>query len=237
MHTHFIVEFAGAIQGRCITTTTNIIIIIIIKVDEALPLAEKCFEKNKTLLGENDPCTMMCMECLAKMYVTEGLYYEAIPLLKKHLEYLTRTLGPYNLDTLDAMDDLAIAHQLLADDEDAIPVFDECLKMRKSQQGSNHKDTLTTMHNLGNSKFRIGETDEGILLLEESLKKRKVIFELEPSNPVVLSAIENLAVLYMQLKRYDDARPLLEECIERKHHVELCLSMIKFLKTGRPINY
>ena len=183
-------------------------------------MAEECFEKSKTILGENDPNTRECGECLARMYVDEGLYYEAIPLLEKQLEFRTNVLGPYNVDTLDAMHELATAHYLSRDEEDAIPLFSKCYEMRLKQLGSNHKDTLASMHGLGNSKVKIGEIDEGILLLEESLKKRKLIFELEPKNPDVLSAIENLVVIYLRLERYDNARPLLQECIERNHVVE-----------------
>jgi tetratricopeptide (TPR) repeat protein len=184
-------------------------------------LIAKIFEKSKNILGENDPTTRMAGECLAEMYVEEGQYDKAIPLLEKQLEFLTMVLGPYNEDTLAAMHELGIAHQLSLDDERAIMLFNECYEMRLKELGSNHKDTLATMHSLGNSKFSIGEIDEGLLLLEESLKKRKVIFKLEPNNPDVLSAIENLAVLYMRLKRFDDARPLLKECIERNNYISL----------------
>jgi len=77
------------------------------KYRDAEVLFEQCLDKQKALLGESHPSTLMTMYNLANAYDHQGKYRDAEVLYKQCLDMRKAALGESHPDTLNTMHNLA----------------------------------------------------------------------------------------------------------------------------------
>ncbi|KAJ7809310.1 hypothetical protein B0H13DRAFT_2479113 [Mycena leptocephala] len=201
-----------------------------IKFREAEFLEVMVLEKWKQLLGADHPDTLLAMGNLAVIYGQLGSYQEAESLQGIVLEKRKQLLGADHPLTLLAMANLAVTYSQLGRYQDAEPLEGIVLERWKQLLGADHPDTLLAMANLAVTYSQLGRYQEAEPLEGIVLEKRKqllvvrvgsrrvstraggwlgdVLKSIVKNHPDTLIAMENLAVSYGQLGRYQEAEPL-----------------------------
>ncbi|KAJ7827110.1 hypothetical protein B0H14DRAFT_3144690 [Mycena olivaceomarginata] len=172
------------------------------------------WERQKTLLGDDHPDTLLAMENLAVTYKDLGKYQEAEPLEAIVLEKRKLLHGVDHPYTLDAMADLAVTYSDLGKYQEAEPLEAIVLEKRKLLLGADHPDTLRAMANLAVTYKDLGKYQEAKPLEAIVLEKRKLL--LGADHPDTLKAMAYLAVTYKDLGKYQEAEPLEAIVLEKR---------------------
>ncbi len=74
--------------------------------EKAQPLFELCPELHVTILGPTHPDTLTCMECLAALYMKQGMYDEVEPLYGQCYMINMQMFGTKHPNTLSCVSNL-----------------------------------------------------------------------------------------------------------------------------------
>ena len=143
------------------------------------------------MLGPEHPDTLITINNLAVLYLSQEKYAEAEPLLKQKLEISQRVLGPEHRETFVGMSNLVYKSQ--GRYAEAEPLINQCFETAQQHAGSgtpgHNRDNAETPENCDQSKYTEAEP-LGTQVLEIS---RRV---LGPEHPITIRAMRNLSVLY-----------------------------------------
>jgi len=178
----------------------------------ALKQHERALELHKTVLGTEDPRTLVSMNNLALAYSEDGRFKEALPLFEHVLKVRQAKLGPEHPLTLRSMHSLGVAYCDQNRDAEAIPFFDEAYKKQKATLGPKHLDTLDSMHSLAIAYKAVGRIDDALALYKETLKLHEET--LGADNPATLLVLNNLAGAYGEAGLLSEALPLFERVLK-----------------------
>jgi serine/threonine protein kinase/tetratricopeptide (TPR) repeat protein len=168
--------------------------------------------KNRRVLGDDHPQTLISIDALSITLQKLGRYDEAEALFSEALEGMRRVLGADHPKTLMTIGNLG---QLIAETgrlAEAEPYHRESLEGLGRVEGAEHIETLTALNNLGVLLHSMGRFAEAETALREALEvKRRVLGN---DHPETLIGINSLAVVLAARERYDEAEALYSECVE-----------------------
>ncbi|KAF8217235.1 P-loop containing nucleoside triphosphate hydrolase protein [Mycena galopus ATCC 62051] len=179
-------------------------------------LLKEVLEKQRQLLGDNDPQILHTMGNLANTYSHLEEHQKAKELKLIVLEKQKQVLGDNHPHTLFSMGNLANTYSDLGEHQKAKELGVIVLEKQKQVLGDHHPDTLHTMGNLANTHSPLGEHQEAERLNVIVLEKRKQL--LGDNHPYTLHTMNDLASTYSHLgeHRKDKAPgPLLKQLLLR----------------------
>lgn len=175
-------------------------------------LLRKALEIRSTLLGEEDPKTLLTMNSLAIATGDLGNVAEAEALLRKALAINLRVQGEEHSDTLRTMNNLACVLQDEGKWDDAESLFRRVLKGSRRTLGEEHRNTLATANNLVGLLRSAGKLSEAETLSREVLEMH--LRSLGEKHPNTAIAIEHLAALLQEQGKLSEAQVLLRKVLE-----------------------
>ncbi|KAJ7854040.1 P-loop containing nucleoside triphosphate hydrolase protein [Mycena olivaceomarginata] len=178
-------------------------------------LLEGVLEKQKQVLGDNHPDTLLTMANLANTYSDLGEYQKAKELNATVLEKLKQVLGNNHPDTLLTMSNLAWIYSDLGEHQKAKELNTTVLEKQKQVLGDNHPDTLLTMGNLASIYSALGEHQKAKELKATVLEKQKQV--LGDNHPHTLLTMGNLARTYSSLGEHQKAKELKATVLEKQN--------------------
>jgi eukaryotic-like serine/threonine-protein kinase len=181
--------------------------------DEAEPLLVESLEKRRLVLGEDHADTLKAANNLASLYWSRGRLDDAEPLFREILEKRRRLLGSDHHSTVTSMNNLANLCMSRGRWDDAEPLHLEAYEKRRSLLGDDHLDTLSSLSNLGALYLSRKEPDKAEPYFRKSLEGRRAI--LGRDHPDTLDTQHWLAVLYTNLDRFNEARALSRDLLDR----------------------
>lgn len=177
--------------------------------DEAEALLLQTVERSRAKRGAEHADTLNAINNLADLYTDLQRYDEAEALLDEALAIRRRVMGEDHSSTLTTMNSLGAVCLGQTRYEEAETLFQAVLEGRLRIFGEKHCDTLAVMSNLGELYRRQERYDEAERLLAAVL--RIVRGKPDVGDFALLKAIRQLARLYQDCGREDDAAPLLAE--------------------------
>jgi len=181
------------------------------EVDEAETLIRGVLDARLRKDGEAGRKTLAAMNGLAEVLKKKGAVQEARSLWQRVLELQRDTLSPDDPQRLIAMNNMASLLDDLGDPRAAESLLRETLALQREVEGEEHPHTLATMSNLAWTLKRLGQVTEAEQLYLDVIAIRKRTIGSHPSTFV---AINNLARLLHDEKRYSKALPLYGEVLE-----------------------
>ncbi|KAF7362774.1 FabD/lysophospholipase-like protein [Mycena venus] len=169
-------------------------------------LIEEVLVKQKQLLGDNHPDTLLIMGSLARTYSDLGEHQKAKELNVIVLEKQQQLLCDNHLVTLHTMGSLASAYSGLGEYRKAEELQVIVLGKQKQLLGDNHLDTLHTMGSLALTYSDLGEHQKAQELKVIVLEKQKQL--LDDNHPDTLLTMGSLARTYFDLGEHQKAKEL-----------------------------
>ncbi len=172
---------------------------------EAETLFDDALLLQRQHLGDNHPETLQTLTRMGLMYQEIGRFGDAKQMLSETLATQQQILGQTHTDTLETMRYLAIVHAQLGDFTGAIELGEALVSAYRSQFGAADQRTLKNSGTLAVFYKLAGDWT-----LAESMYKEVLASAPPPSasDPVALSAMQNLADLLSDQSRFDEAEPL-----------------------------
>lgn len=163
--------------------------------------------------GHDDRDAVAARANLAYAIDAQGRYAEAVPYYLQSIADMSRLYGPEHRDTLVHEGNLAYVLDMLGRTDEAEALLRKVYEANSSRLGDDH---LLTVNSLNNLAVTMGKS--GDLASAEPVQKRA--FEdsrrvLGADHTIALAAQTNLAHVYFKLGRFDDAKVLLIDVIER----------------------
>ena len=156
---------------------------------EAEKLYKRALVGFDAILGRKDPCTLLCVDTLARLLKAKGKIDAAIPLYERALQGYTETLGPKARDTLNTLGNMGLclkaagqvqkgeymiqkALEMMSDDNIA---FDErsMKKFATGLQQSKEKVYASLVEKGRKKKLKKGETESSSKKERKKMKKAK----------------------------------------------------------------
>jgi CHAT domain-containing protein len=156
--------------------------------------------------GLNHPETILVLEELAKIYITQSQYNAALDLQLRIYKARVEALGEESPETLIALRNLALTHSQLGQHKDALIYNRRLFEVRLRINGAEHTDTVQAMGNLAADYRALALHDEALPLKIRVLEIR----EKTHGSDHILTAIAlgNLALTYSDLERHQEALKL-----------------------------
>ena len=182
--------------------------------DEAEPLYLETLETRKRVLGDDHPDTLSSMNNLADPVLEPGPLRRGRAAPPETLETRKRVLGDDHPNTLRSMNNLAILYDDQGRYDEAEPLYLETLETRKRVLGDDHPGTLSFhAQQPGHPVRGPGPLRRGRAALPRNPRDPRSACS-GPDHPDTLRSMNNLANLYKNQGRYDEAEPLYLEALE-----------------------
>jgi tetratricopeptide (TPR) repeat protein len=174
------------------------------KVDEARKLLPQVIALDSKIRGEEDIVTH-ALNNLALLHQAEGKHSLAISLLHRALD---RTPDP-NTTRAGTLHNLGAAYLELGQSKKARDYFEESLQIntRVGQVG----ETPPTLAFLALLAARAKDESRAFILLDRALNLRREIYG--PNHPLVALSLNDIAELYRDTKKYEEAAKVFEESV------------------------
>ncbi|MFF2040115.1 FxSxx-COOH system tetratricopeptide repeat protein [Kitasatospora sp. NPDC058170] len=180
---------------------------------EALALDESTLARQRVLLGEHHPYTLMTAGSLGADRRALGRFQEALELDREILDQFRELFGEDHPRTLSMANNLAIDFRLVGDSEAARDLDRETLDRRTAVLGPRHPYTLSTKSNLARDLRELGDYKGSADLLQEVTADFGDV--LEPDLPENLRNAKSLAVSLRKAGQLAEARRITKETYER----------------------
>lgn len=165
------------------------------------------------------PETFAAYNTKAAMAREEGRTTEARDILHHGLRAARLELGEDHETTLSILHNYGALLTEMGSLSEAEPMLQEALTNRREVLGAVHKDTCATMANLAVLLHQRGKLDAEIELRKELLAARRTLAGDDKKDKSMLAAMGELAAVYVELDRLEDAIPLV--CEEMEGYVAL----------------
>ncbi|KAH8723879.1 kinesin light chain, partial [Phaeosphaeriaceae sp. PMI808] len=163
----------------------------------------KVLERKESILGKEDPETLMSMNNVAVTLNDQGKYLEAEKMQKEVVEKRKRISGEEHPDTILAMNNLAGMLGNQGQLDEAAKISKEVVEKRKRILGKECPDTTSAMNNLAITLGNQGQLDEAAKIFKEVVEKIERI--LSEEHPDTTSAMNNLAITLGNQGQLDEA--------------------------------
>ena len=195
----------------------------------AISLINQSVSGLKKTLGEEHPDTLQSMNQLGRVYTELGEPQKGIDILRQTLDAQLRVLGTDHSGTLDTMNNLGSAYFRLGRFREALEMFRRSYEGYKQALGTNHHLTWGAAANLGIAYADSGQPVEGIHLLKECLARRPE--GIPPSDPRVLTLMNNLALVYLEVGERENWTRLLEDAYQRSRTLSCSVPIKRIIIT------
>jgi tetratricopeptide (TPR) repeat protein len=131
--------------------------------------------------------------------------YERVVMIRKTY------LGPDHYNSLHALIQLGALYETRGDDELAERSFQECLDRASWVLGSDHFLTLMAMSNLAMHRLRSSRESSEQMLRNAFHGLKETV---GPNHVNTITTMVRLALVYVDMTRYDEAQSLFEKCLQ-----------------------
>jgi len=173
-------------------------------------LAESTYKEMLALrtakLGADHPDTLHTKFNLAGLYSSMKKFDLSIPLFEETLELKKAKYGPDNLSTLGAQANLGVIYRDARRFNDAIPLLEEVY-----QKGGRYPELAWVGDTLLSVYVQAGKVTEAITFAAERVRAARK--QLPADSPQLAAALAATGEALLDTKAYDDAQPLLRECL------------------------
>ncbi len=193
------------------------------KIDIAQPIYDKAIARSRKFLGNENELTLLLLNDLAMLYQKQGRYRESESAFEDCLRVRKRLLGNGHRDTLGTMSNLATLYESLDRFADAEELHQQVLATRRQTLPDQHPRIADALHNLGRCCLKRGRHDDDSNQFERSLPllDEGLVINLQnlgirgPDHPATIGLRCDLAQVYLEQSRYDDAVVILVDLVER----------------------
>ena len=175
---------------------------------EAAKLHNLVLEGETKALGDQDPRTLVAMQCVGVDYLLQGKYAAAEPLLAKALASQTRKFGYDNLETLNTSDSMASLYITEGKYPEAEALLAKGLISYQRVFGLEHPFTTREKFGLGRVLFGEGKYAQADELVSQVVASEVKL--LGPKHPEVLWHRLLLGLIYVEEGK-PEAIPTLEQ--------------------------
>ncbi|OBT98389.1 hypothetical protein VE01_03125 [Pseudogymnoascus verrucosus] len=182
------------------------------RVEEGLRLDEETLEMLQRVQGDGEDATQAAMQNLGNSYFNVGRHEEAAELHQKVVDFRVQKLGKNNRESIITMDMLARDFTALDQWDKAKQLQEEVNGLAKVNFGYGDNTTITCILNLLKTYRHLGEPDKALRMMEDALASFRQLGRdhTEPS----ASLMKQLAIVYSDEDRFEEAEPLFEEFYE-----------------------
>ncbi|MCI0388418.1 MAG: tetratricopeptide repeat protein [Acidobacteria bacterium] len=179
--------------------------------DEAIRIAYQACELARQHLAPDDLEFGALLNNLAGLYVKTGDYTKAKPLFEEALEICRSSIGEQNTEFAAALNNLAIVCKKLGDYESAERLFKQAFEIVSGVVGEYHPIYAKCLLNLAGLYHELGDK-AAIEMCEQAVEaQRKSSGKADPDFALSLN---NLAVLYKDFGKYQEAEALFKRVLE-----------------------
>jgi CHAT domain-containing protein/tetratricopeptide (TPR) repeat protein len=182
------------------------------KYADAVPLAEKCCEIRKRVLGEAQPDYARNLLHLGLLYENLQDYARAEETFMQASEICKNTLGESHPDYAMSLHYLASLYRIKGDFARAEPLLRQSLKIRKTTLGEISADYAASLNSLAGLYKEKGEYARAVPLMQQALDiRKKTLGEMDTD---YAKSLNDLASLYDAMGDYARAEPLYRQSLE-----------------------
>jgi Tfp pilus assembly protein PilF len=179
---------------------------------EAEQLNRDVLSRRRRVLGDDDPDTLFSFNNLGGILLRQRRFNEAEPLLRQAFDGSRRALKDDDEDQLklklSAMNNYASLINLRGKRSEAERIFREVLASRERSLGANDSQTIASLYVLASLLRADGRSSEAEPLFKD-LYQRSSLAQIAPIEAA--RYVSNYGACLADLKRYNDAEPLLIE--------------------------
>jgi tetratricopeptide (TPR) repeat protein len=183
------------------------------KLPEAIRLYEQVKEVREKKLGADHPDTLTTLNNLAAAYWSAKQLDKSIPLFEDVLKRMEVKLGRDHPNTLRTIANLGVNYRDAGRLEEALPLLEEV-----HQKGKPHASLAWVEAELLSTYVKAGKTKEASNLIGSRLATARK--RLPADSPQLAGQLVQAGSDLLDLKQYDDAEPLLRECLKIREKKE-----------------
>ncbi|TLS78250.1 CHAT domain-containing protein [Mariprofundus erugo] len=183
---------------------------------EALPLAIRTAELEKSRVGEDHPNYAIDLSNIAFLYNKLGQFEQALPLYRQSLAIQKRLGGDNTPAYATGLNNLAALHDKMGNYDQALPLYQQVLNIRKKVPGDAHPSYAVSLNNLAELYRQTGEYHKALPLYEQAT----AIWAKDPGPESAQYAIglSNFADLHHAMGHYSEALRLHGQALEIYRH-------------------
>ncbi|EAS04734.2 tetratricopeptide repeat protein (macronuclear) [Tetrahymena thermophila SB210] len=182
------------------------------QLDKAQENHQKALLMRKHLYGEVHQEVADSMINLSMVQIRKGLYQEALKMQEQALK-IKEKLMPDSADVAQCMNNLAILLETLGNFESAISYHEKSIAIKKKIYGEQSSSIATSYNNLALTYQNSSQPEKAIPLFKNALLIRE---KLDQNSEEVVSVLNNLQAIYMDLGDYDQANQIKEKIVSIK---------------------
>lgn len=183
------------------------------KLDEAIALLTRSLELRQKLLPPNHFEIGNAMSNLGYMHMYKGQYAEAEKYLNGALANFEVSLDPMHPNVAQVLSNLSGIHLQQEDYKAALPYAKRALEIQEKVLPPDHPNLAVALHGVGLIYYSEKDWDNAIATMTRSYEIMRKSFGEDNANTIQPKFV--LASIYRDLKRYDEARPMLKDVVER----------------------
>lgn len=172
---------------------------------------------------EDEQAGDLCNALSLTLYQLER-YDEALPYSQRAWKLADKLLGPEDSKTLARRENYAVMLKNVGDLDEALSVYSELLRTSKKVLGYQHPNIASIHNNIGSALREKGVSlqDESFYAKTLSHYKRALKIRQKKLEEHVSTAesLHNMGALLMDLNRYDEARPCLEQALKMNETIK-----------------
>ena len=183
------------------------------KLDKALPLFEETLALRKSKLGPDHPETLLGMSSLAAGYWSMKRLDKSVPLFEDVLKRQEAKLGRQHPDSQLNVGNLGVNYKDAGRLKEAIPLLEEAHQAAKRFPTLNWVDGQ-----LIDAYAKAGEDAKLANLIQDHLADARKT--LPKDSPRLASLLVQIGMILLQQKKWNEAEPLLRECLAIREQKE-----------------
>ncbi len=177
---------------------------------EAVPVAERIVTLSRERFGEADPRYAAALNGLATVLQFSGLLDRAERLLRQSLAIDVAVLGPEHPDVATREANLALVLLDKGNAVEAASLLNQALAIAERQPAES-ESYAATLANFAAALERLNRRNEAERLYLAAIAAMRALPVVNRTRLAV--SLGNLGILYKTERRFDEARPLLEEAV------------------------
>ena len=179
--------------------------------DLAEPFFRRSLELREAALGARHEDTMTSYNRMGRLMNRIGRFDDAARYYRRCLDLRLEVLGEEDELTLVTMTNLAGLNRQRGHVEEALELYRRATEINERVMEPDAPSRVHAMTGLAGAYKDLGRYDDAIPIYERVLEIRR---RTDPDKPHVPLAMNNLAVILMRARRYQEALPLVTEAVE-----------------------
>ncbi|MFO0939518.1 MAG: serine/threonine-protein kinase [Pirellulales bacterium] len=180
--------------------------------DEAVPLLREALEIRRMALPAGHPDIALSLNNLATGYWRQGKPDEAIPLFKESLKISEDIYGRKHVETLRAMVNLGVNLKDIGRAQEAIPLLEEAYELLKPEPSMAWIGLAILDAYAKSADSNVPESIDRVLQLSQKLVA-SAREKFPKDSPDLAGQLALISATLLQVKAWNDAEPLLRECV------------------------